>query len=204
MLLRSLLLSFVLLSTTLMPASVRADETAVRAELVAQWRKMFDARDLAFSAVVNTTDKKGRVTHSEMRVNWPNKFHMKSTESEFIIIGDHTWMKPKDGGWMKFPMSMKKVIDQFTPEVMKASMDGMTNVRYVGDEDVNGIACKVYSYDFDVKVMGFRSQGSSTIYSNSDSGYPVRVITDGEAMGQRSNTVVDYTYDPNIRVAAPN
>ncbi len=52
--------------------------------------------------------------------------------------------------------------------------------------------------------MGFRSQGSSTIYSNSDSGYPVRVITDGEAMGQRSNTVVDYTYDPNIRVAAPN
>ncbi|HQW82254.1 MAG TPA: hypothetical protein PLQ74_10340 [Pseudomonadota bacterium] len=204
MLLRSLLLSFVLLSTTLMPASVHADETAVRAELVAQWRKMFDARDLAFSAVVNTTDKKGRVTHSEMRVNWPNKFHMKSTESEFIIIGDHTWMKPKDGGWMKFPMSMKKVIDQFTPEVMKASMDGMTNVRYVGDEDVNGIACKVYSYDFDVKVMGFRSQGSSTIYSNSDSGYPVRVITDGEAMGQRSNTVVDYTYDPNIRVAAPN
>lgn len=204
MLLRSLLLSFVLLSTTLMPASVRADETAVRAELVAQWRKMFDARDLAFSAVVNTTDKKGRVTHSEMRVNWPNKFHMKSTESEFIIIGDHTWMKPKDGGWMKFPMSMKKVIDQFTPEVMKASMDGMTNVRYVGDEDVNGIACKVYSYDFDVKVMGFRSQGSSTIYSNSDSGYPVRVVTDGEAMGQRSNTVVDYTYDPNIRVAAPN
>lgn len=204
MFLRSVILSFVVMFAAAWPASARADEAAVRAELVAQWRKMFDARDLAFSAVVSSTDKKGRVTRSDMRVNWPNRFHMKSAESEFIIIGDSTWMKVEGQGWMKFPMSMKKVIDQYTPEVMKASMDGMTNVRFVGDEDVDGVACKVFSYDFDVKVMGFRSKGTSTIYLSKDSGYPVRVISDGEAMGQRTKTVVDYTYDPTIRVAEPN
>ena len=204
MFLRSVILSFALMFAVASPAPVRADDAAVRAELVAQWRKMFEARDLAFSAVVSSTDKKGRVTRSDMRVNWPNRFHMKSAESEFIIIGDNTWMKPEGQGWMKFPMSMKKVIDQYTPEVMKASMDGMTNVRFVGDEEVNGVACKVYGYDFDVKVMGFRSQGTSTVYLNADTGYPVRVESDGEAMGSRSKTVVDYTYDPNIRVAAPN
>lgn len=204
MFLRSVMLSFVVMFAAVWPASATADEAAVRAELVAQWRKMFDARDLAFSAVVSSTDKKGRVTRSDMRVNWPNRFHMKSAESEFIIIGDSTWMKAEGQGWMKFPMSMKKVIDQYTPEVMKASMDGMTNVRFVGDEDVDGVACKVFSYDFDVKVMGFRSKGTSTIYLSKDSGYPVRVISDGEAMGQRTKTVVDYTYDPTIRVAEPN
>jgi hypothetical protein len=204
MFLRSVMLSFVLMFAAVWPAAARADEAAVRAELVAQWRKMFDARDLAFSAVVSSTDKKGRVTRSDMRVNWPNRFHMKSAESEFIIIGDSTWMKTEGQGWMKFPMSMKKVIDQYTPEVMKASMDGMTNVRFVGDEAVDGVACKVFSYDFDVKVMGFRSKGTSTIYLSKDSGYPVRVISDGEAMGQRTKTVVDYTYDPTIRVAEPN
>ena len=149
MFLRSVILSFALMFAVASPAPVRADDAAVRAELVAQWRKMFEARDLAFSAVVSSTDKKGRVTRSDMRVNWPNRFHMKSAESEFIIIGDNTWMKPEGQGWMKFPMSMKKVIDQYTPEVMKASMDGMTNVRFVGDEEVNGVACKVYGYDFD-------------------------------------------------------
>ncbi|MBL0029241.1 MAG: hypothetical protein IPO95_09285 [Rhodanobacteraceae bacterium] len=82
MLLRSLLLSFFLLSASVIPSGVRADDAGVRAELVAQWRKMFDARDLAFSAVVTSTDKKGRVTRSDMRVNWPNKFHMKSAESD--------------------------------------------------------------------------------------------------------------------------
>ena len=199
---RSLMLFFVLCCAALVPAA-RADDSA-RAELIGLWQKMFDARDLAFSADIVTIDKKGRETRSQMRTNWPNKFHMKSAESEFIIIGDSTWMKPEGQGWMKFPMSMKKVIDQYTPEVMKASMDGTTNVRFLRDETVDGKECKVFAYDFDVKVMGFRSKGNSTVFLDKDSGYPIRVESEGEAMGQRSKTVVTYTYDPNIRVGAPN
>lgn len=204
MTLRSLLMSAALLFALFAPQAVRADDVSARAELVALWQKMFDARDLAFSADIRSTDKKGRVSRSEMRVNWPNRFHMRSAESEFIIIGDSTWMKAEGQGWMKFPMSMKKIIDQYTPEVMKASMAGMTNVRHLRDETLNGKDCKVYAYDFDVKVMGFRSKGSSTLWLDQTTGYPVRAESEGEAMGQRSTTVVDYTYDPNIRVAAPN
>jgi hypothetical protein len=202
MLMRPLMLCLALVFAAAAPVA-RADDGA-RTELIALWQKMFDARDLAFSADIVTTDKKGRETRSQMRTNWPNRFHMKSADTEFIIIGDSTWMKPEGQGWMKFPMSMKKIIDQYTPEVMKASMDGMTNVRHVGDEDVDGVSCKVFSYDFDVKVMGFRSKGTSTIYLSKDTGYPARVVTDGEALGERSKTVVDYSYDPNIRVGAPN
>lgn len=201
---RAVLLSLVLACTSLVSTSVAAESADARAELMGLWQKMFDARDLAFSATIATTDKKGRVMTSEMRANWPNKFHMKSQESEFIIIGDSTWMKPAGQNWMKFPMSMSKMIDAYKPEMMKASMEGTTNVRYLRDESVNGKDCKVFAYDFDVKVMGFRSQGTSTIYLDKASGYPARVETDGEAMGQRSKTVVDYSYDPDIRIAAPN
>lgn len=203
MMLRFLLLSLMLVIGTSIPPAALADEAAVRAELVAQWQKMFVSRNLAFSATISSTDKKGRVTRSEMRANWPDKFHMKSEDSEFIIVGDSTWMKPDGQGWMKFPMSMKKMIDAYSPEVMKASLDGMSNVRVGADEVVNGVPCKVYSYDFDMKVMGIRSQGSSTVYLNAATGFPVRVTSEGEAMGQRSKTEVDYTYDPSIRVAAP-
>lgn len=201
---RSLLFALVLACVGLAPAAVRADDLAARAELMGLWAKMFDARDLAFSAKIASTDKKGRVTNSEMRTNWPNKFHMKSQESEFIIIGDGTWMKPEGGNWMKFPMSMSKMIDAYKPEMMKASMEGTRNVRMLGDESVNGRDCKVFAYDFDVKMMGIRSAGTSTIYLDKASGYPTRIETDGEAMGQRSKTVVDYSYDPDIRIVAPN
>jgi len=201
---RSLLLSLALACGSLVAPAVHADDLAARAELMGLWAKMFDARDLAFSAKITSTDKKGRVISSEMRTNWPNKFHMKSAESEFIIIGDGTWMKPQGGNWMKFPMSMSKMIDAYKPEMMKASMEGTRNVRMLGDETVNGHDCKVFAYDFDVKMMGIRSAGTSTIYLDKASGYPTRIETDGEAMGQRSKTVVDYDYDPGIRIVAPN
>lgn len=202
MLMRTLLLCLAMVFGLAVPTA-RADDTA-RADLLALWQKMFATRDLAFSAEIVSIDKKGRETRSQMRTNWPNRFHMKSADSEFIIIGDGTWMKIEGQGWMKFPMSMKKVIDAYTPEVMKASMDGTTNVRYLRDETVEGKDCKVFAYDFDVKVMGFRSRGSSTVFLDKDSGYPLRAETEGEAMGQRSKTIVTYDYDPNIRVAAPN
>jgi outer membrane lipoprotein-sorting protein len=201
---RTVLLALVLACSSLVSSTVAAEGADARAELIALWAKMFDSRDLAFSATVATTDNKGRVTTSEMRANWPNKFHMKSQESEFIIIGDSTWMKPQGQNWMKFPMSMSKMIDAYKPEIMKASMEGTSNVRYLRDDAVNGRDCKVFAYDFDVKVMGFRSQGTSTVFLDKSSGYPVRVETDGEAMGQRSKTVVDYVYDPGIRVVAPD
>lgn len=204
MLLRTLIAPVVFACALLLSGPVAADNTDARAELIGLWTKMFDTRDLAFSATVATTDKKGKVMHSEMRANWPDKFHIKSQDSEFIIIGDGTWMRPAGQPWMKFPMSMSKIIDAYKPEMMKASMEGTTNVHYLKDESVNGRDCKVFTYDFDIKMMGFRSQGSSTIYLDKANGYPVRVESDGEAMGSRSKTVVDYTYDPGIRIVAPN
>ncbi len=201
MLIRSLLMSAVLLFSGLAAPVARADDA--RAELLGLWGKMFAERDLAFSAKIATTDKKGRVTQSEMRANWPNRFHMKSAETEFIIIGDSTWMRPEGQNWMKFPMNMSKIIDAYKPEAMKAANEATTNVRQLDDATINGHDCKVFAYDFDAKVMGIRSKGSSTVYLDKASGYPVRAETDGEAMGQHSKTVVDYTYDAGIRVIAP-
>ena len=204
MLLRTLFAPVVFACALLMSGPTAADNNDARAELIALWTKMFDTKDLAFSATIVTTDKKGHVMNSEMRANWPNKFHIKSPDSEFIMIDDGTWMRPAGQQWMKFPMSMSKIIDAYKPEMMKQSMNGTTNVHYLKDEAVNGHDCKVFSYDFDVKMAGIHSQGTSTIHLDKATGYPVRVESDGEAMGQRSKTVIDYTYDPAIRIVAPN
>ena len=201
--LRSMFMSVAMIFGAAFATPSLADAPLARAELPGLWGKMFAVKDLAFSATIATTDKKGRVTQSEVRTNWPNRFHMKSAESEFIIIGESTWMRPEGQNWMKFPMSMSKMIDAYKPEAMRAAIDGTSNVRVLDDASVNGRDCKVFVYDFDAKVMGIRSKGSSTVYLDKATGYPVRAETDGEAMGQRSKTVVDYAYDPEIRVVAP-
>lgn len=174
-----------------------------RAELIASWSKMIAAKDLAYRANMATTDKKGRTYKSTMLIQWPNRFHVKNPDMEMIILPQGTWMNA-GGNWMKMPVDMSKVIQQFTPEATKASMDGLTSVRSLGKAEVNGKACDRYEYDFDSKVMGVRSTGTATIALDAATGYPVRLETTGEAMGQKSTTVIDYEYDPGIRIVAPN
>lgn len=182
---------------------VRADDAGVRAELIGLWSKMLASKDLAYRAHMVTTDKKGRKYPSDMSVQWPNRFHMKNPDSEMIILPQGTWMNA-GGNWMKMPMDMSKMIQQFTPEAVKAGMDGIKTVTYLGDAEVNGKSCKQYRYDFDSKIMGIRSSGTATISLEASTGFPVRMESTGEAMGQKSSTVVDYEYDPSIRITPPN
>ncbi|AVP97825.1 hypothetical protein C7S18_11730 [Ahniella affigens] len=182
---------------------VRADDAGVRAELISLWSKMLASKDLAYRAHMVTTDKKGRKFESTMAVQWPNRFHMKNPDSEMIILPQGTWMNA-GGNWMKMPMDMSKMIQQYTPDAIKAGMDGIRAVSFLGESDVNGKNCKQYRYDFDSKVMGIRSTGTATISLDASTGFPVRMETTGEAMGQKSSTVVDYEYDPTIRITAPN
>ncbi|MBK8285584.1 MAG: hypothetical protein IPK97_12345 [Ahniella sp.] len=184
-------------------APVRADDAAARAELIGLWSKMMETKDLAYRADMTTTDKKGRSYETKMEVRWPNQFRIQSQGSDMIILPQGTWMNA-GGNWMKMPMDMSKMIQQFTPEATKASMDGLTAVRSLGSAEVNGKDCLQFSYDFDAKVAGIRSSGTATIAVDRETGYPVRIETNGEAMGQKSKTVTNYEYDSSIRISAPN
>ncbi len=179
------------------------DDAAARAELIGLWSKMIESKDVAYRADMTSTDKKGRSYETKMEVRWPNQFRIRSQGSDMIILPQGTWMNA-GGSWMKMPMDMSKMIQQFTPEATKASMEGLKAVRALGDAEVNGKDCKQFSYDFDAKVAGIRSSGTATIALDKESGYPVRVETVGEAMGQKSTTITNYEYDPAIRIVAPN
>jgi len=197
----ALLVVLIVAIAPMMPAV--ADDAAARAEMVALWSKMFTAKDVAYRAHMVSTDKKGRTYETDMEVQWPNKFRMKTPDSDMIILPQGTWMNA-GGQWMKLPMDMSKVIQQYTPDAVKSGLDGMKNVRSLGAGVVNGKACNRYAYDYDQKVMGIRSTGSAEVALEVGTGYPVRMETTGEAAGQKSTVVVDYEYDPSIRITPPN
>jgi hypothetical protein len=197
------LLGALLMSSLLFAAApASAADADARAELIGLWQKMTARRDLAFKATSTTTSGKGKPFTSVMKVQWPNRFHMKSEQSEMIILPAGTWMN-MDGNWMKMPIDMQKVIAQFTPEMMKKSMEGTQNVRFIGLDTVGGKPVKVYQYDFDMEVMGINSSGTSKIFLSVVDGYPLHIETTGKAMGKTSTTVVDYEYDDSISIQAP-
>ncbi|MDZ4812291.1 MAG: hypothetical protein SGI99_06695 [Pseudomonadota bacterium] len=182
------------------PAS--ADDVGARSELIGLWQKMFASRDLAFQVTSSITTGKDKPIRSVMRVQWPNRFHMKTDQSEMIILPGGTWMNA-DGNWMKLPIDMQKLIAQFTPEMMQQSLDATKNVRFVGLETVNGKPVKVYTYDFDGKVMGIHSSGTAKVFLSIVDGYPLRIETTGTAMRKTTTTIAEYEYDNSIRIEAP-
>lgn len=198
------LLGAILLSTTLLAAlPVHAEGDAdARAELIGLWQKMTTQRDLAFRVKSTTSTGKGKSIHSVMEVQWPNRFHMTSDQSEMIILPGGTWMNA-GGKWMKMPIDMQKMIAQFTPEMMKKSMEGTQNVRFSGLDTVNGTPVKVYDYDFNVEIMGINSSGTSKIFLSITDGYPLRMESTGKAMGKVSTTINEYEYDDSISISAP-
>jgi hypothetical protein len=197
------LLGALLMSSLLFAAApASAADADARAELIGLWQKMTARRDLAFKVTSTTTTGKGDPMKMVMKVQWPNRFHMKSDQSEMIILPGGTWMNA-NGNWMKMPIDMQKMIAQFTPEMMKKSMDGTQNVRFVGLDTVGGKPVKVYEYDFAMEVMGINSTGTSKIFLGVVDGYPLRIETHGKAMGKTSITVADYEYDDSINIQAP-
>lgn len=189
-------------AATLLIAPVHADDAGARAELIGSWQKMTTQKDLGFR-VRTTTTSKGKSLSSSMEVRWPDRFHMKTEQSEMVILPSGTWLNA-NGNWMKLPMDMKKVIAQFTPEVMEKSMKGTKNVEFIGLDQVNGKPVKVYTFDFDMELMGIHSSGSSKLFLSTVDGYPLRMESHGKARGQESDTVVEYEYDDSIRIQAPN
>ena len=198
------LLGVILLSMSLLNAApVRAEgDTDARSELIGLWQKMTSQPDLSFRVNSVTTTGKGKPMKSVMEVQWPNRFHMKNDQSEMIILPSGTWMNA-GGEWMKMPVDMQKMIAQFTPEMMKKSMEGTHNVRFSGLDTIKGTPVKVYDYDFNVEVMGINSSGTSKIFLSIADGYPLRIESTGKAMGKESTTINEYEYDDGIRISAP-
>lgn len=175
-----------------------------KADIIAAHQKMMEKGRFRMTG---STVSDGKTTKMESAVVWPDRYHMKmdaaGSVNEIIVIPGETWMK-QGGSWMKLPMDMSAMIQSMTPEAMRKSFEGMSNVRELGSESIGGRDAVGYAYDSKVEMMGITSTSSVRLWVDEDSGLPIRQEIDGEAMGTRSKTVQDYAFDASVEVQAPN
>jgi outer membrane lipoprotein-sorting protein len=154
-----------------------------------------------FRSTGTTESKRGKV---EMlaEVEWPNRFHTRTDQTEVIVLPGQTYMKT-GGRWERFPMDMSAMIKGLTPDAMKQSYDNMTNVVALGREEVNGVTANVYEYDTSATIMGIRAQSHVKLWIDAATKRVVRQEVRGTAMGTSSVTVQNYEYPEDLSVKAP-
>lgn len=129
----------------------------------------------------------------------PDRFRIKSGPGlERIIIGKDVYMF-LGNSWAKLPGhdgELPDIREAFRNERKKFFAD----VRLVGEEAVNGVKTLVYEYNN--KGEGNPADNDSKIWVAKDSGLPLKIESRYKS-GSLKATVVEYEYDPNIKIEAP-
>jgi len=170
-----------------------------KADIVAANQKLMDAGKFRMTGKTATG---GRSVNMWAEVDWPDRYHMRTDDVEFIILPGKTWMKQGDA-WQALPMDMSAMVKNLSPEALRQAQDSMKNVKEVGEETVNGKSTTAYEYDSTIKMMGMTAETHVKVYID-DEGYIVRQESTGKAGGKDTKTVNDYEYDDSIEISAPN
>jgi hypothetical protein len=149
----------------------------------------------------STVEAKGRSTRTVIDVRLPASFHMRSPDTEMIILPGTSWMN-SGGQWMKLPMDMSKTVQGLTLSAMKEGANLVRDVKELEPETVAGCAATRYGYRTEGRIMGVDVAADVELAVCDDTGLPVRLVS-VDPKG-KSRTVIDYDYDTPVDIRAPN
>lgn len=170
-----------------------------REDVLEAWQRALDRG--AYSMVMST-ESRGREHRTEMDVRLPMSFHMRSPESEMIMLPEGTWMKV-NGSWMKMPMNMSKAVEGYSKDAIEEGKRGLGEVEVVGEGLVEGCEATTYRYTSRGKFMGMKGDSEAQLAVCKDSGLP-RLLTSTSGSKRRPDTVrIVYDFESAVDIRPP-
>ncbi len=173
----------------------RAD---AREEVVAAWQKTLEHGSYRMRMEV---ESRGRTTIQQMDVQLPASFHMRSPESEMILLPQGTWMRV-DGNWMQMPMNMSRMVEAYSAEAIEEGKQGLAEVERIGEGMVEGCEAATYRYTTRGKFMGVASDSATEMAVCKDSGLP-RLLTSTSGKRRQDSVRIVYDFEAAIDIRPP-
>ena len=170
-----------------------------KSELIAASRKFMDLK--SFSAKmegVGQTEIKSQVDFIA-----PDRFHVSylggtGAGMELIYIGGDSYMKT-GGKWSKMPGDAKSIPnlrDSFTEEGLKS----LTDVKFEGDDTVDGKAALVYSYKNVTPIGNYPF--TSKMWVGKSTGVPIKIYAE-YTNGVLKHMTVNYDTESPVTIEPP-
>jgi outer membrane lipoprotein-sorting protein len=130
----------------------------------------------------------------------PDRFRIKTGPGlETIVIGKDVYLS-MNGSFEKLPGAMDGSIPDLRATFNKEGRKWFSDVKYVGEESVGSKPSLVYEYKN--KGEGNLGENDSKIWVGKDDGLPLK-IESRYKRGNLKTMVIEYEYDPNIKIEAP-
>lgn len=169
-----------------------------RDEVIAAFRNAI--ADTTYRMQIEVDGKRGG-TRSQIDVQMPDRFHMKSDEVEFITIPGGTWINA-GGRWMKVPVDMSKQIQGYQFDKMDDALDAIQDVQSLGSEAVNGCESRLYRYEATSNFAGRSSDDELELAVCDTTGKPIRLRSTPKGRGDP--VTISYDFDADIDIGPPN
>jgi outer membrane lipoprotein-sorting protein len=155
----------------------------------------------SFRARMTNTSSQGNYT-ATLEYASPDRYHLVMPQGEMIAIGGDSYMKA-GGRWMKTPVNMGQMINQFRDPKAVEEMRRKTDIKFVGSETLDGQPMYVYEYALD-EAGGPGVKGRAKTWISPADMLPRKTEVDGEANGIKSHTTLIYSdYGSDIKIEPP-
>ena len=130
----------------------------------------------------------------------PDRFRIKTGPGLVtIVIGKDVFLS-MGNSFEKLPGAMDGSIPDLRATFNKEGRKWFSDVRFVGEETVNGTPSLVYEYKN--KGEGYLDENDSKIWVAKDDGLPLKIESRYKS-GNLKTMVIEYEYDPNIKIEVP-
>jgi hypothetical protein len=148
-----------------------------------------------------TTSDSGTTTVITGEVALPDHMHIKTSHgTEMLVVGDKSYQMV-NGSWQPFSIDISSILNGILGGAAGDPSKTVSNVQYLGQDNLNGAATQVYSFTSTADLGG--ETVTSQVKMWVANGLPVRQEINGEFAGIKSKTVQNITYDPSIKIEAP-
>lgn len=136
----------------------------------------------------------------ELEFVGPDRFRLKNKQGpEMIIIGKDVYFEV-NGKWQKMPGDLGKSVPDMRKAFDKEGRKWFGEVKYVGEESVDGKPTHVYTYHN--KGPGGVGENDSKVWVGQSDGLPVKIEATYKS-GTLKSMTVDYDYDEDIKIEPP-
>lgn len=147
--------------------------------------------------MIGTGDKEVR---TDLEFASPDRFRIKTGPGlETIVIGKDVYVS-LEGSFMKLPGGMPDSVPNLREAFEKEGRKWFSDVRFVGEETVNGRPA--YAYEYINKGPQSTGENNSKIWVAKDDGLPLRLESRFKS-GNFKTMTIEYEYDPNIKIDVP-
>lgn len=130
----------------------------------------------------------------------PDRFHMKTGPGlETVIIGKDVYLSMGDS-WQKMPGGLGSSVPDLRAAFDKEGRKWFSDVRFAGEETVDGVPALVYQYKN--RGAGNAGENDSKIWISKADGLPLKLEATYKS-GTLRSMLIEYEYDPNIKIEVP-